>query len=91
MSNVKHIVLDVLKPLKPNVLELAEALANHGRDYRVCIDVKGVDAKTETVLIEIEGEHIDYEAVEEVIASLGGSVHSIDRVEVHGGNGPGDD
>lgn len=86
MTQVKHVVLDVLKPHQPNVLELAQALAAQARDYRVRIDVEAVDEKTETVVIAIEGEQVDYEAIANVITSLGGSVHSIDQVEVHGGS-----
>jgi hypothetical protein len=89
MSQVKQIVLDVLKPHSPNVLELARTLADAGQDYDVCIDVTGVDEKTETVLIEITGNHIDYETIDKAITSLGGSVHSIDRVEVQGDSGSG--
>lgn len=84
MTQVKHVVLDVLKPHHPNVLELAQALAAQGPSYRVRIEVETVDEKTETVVIEIEADDVDYEAVAAAITALGGSVHSIDRVEVHG-------
>lgn len=84
MSQVKRVVLDVLKPHTPNILDIAKALAAVGQQYCVCIDVKGVDEKTETVLIDLEADDIDYNAVVEVITDLGGSVHSIDQVEVHG-------
>ena len=81
---IKHLVLDVLKPHHPNVMEVAGELAGIGSDYRIRINVQAVDEKTETVEIEIEAENADYEAIAAVIASLGGSVHSIDQVEVHG-------
>jgi hypothetical protein len=84
MVKIKQILLDVLKLHTPNVLEFAQALADLGHDYRVCIDVKGVDEKTETLLIKVNSEHIDYARIDEVITSLGGSIHSIDSVEVHG-------
>ena len=38
--------------------------------------------KTETTVITIEGEDVPYDAVVETITRLGGSVHSIDEVEV---------
>ena len=41
-----------------------------------------MDEKTETVQIIIEGEDIDFDVITETIASLGGSLHSIDEVEV---------
>ncbi len=85
MPRVKHVVLDVLKPHHPNVLEFAQALAAQGPDFRVRIDVRAVDEKTETIVIEIDAGEIDYASVADIITSLGGSVHSIDQVEVHGG------
>lgn len=84
MPQVKHIVLDVLKPHSPNVLEFAEAIAAAGPGYRVSIDVEAVDEKTETVIIDIEGDDLVLESLVEVIKGLGGSVHSIDHVRVQG-------
>ena len=81
---VKQVVLDVLKPHKPDVLVLAEGIAALGGDYRVEIEVLGVDEQTETVMINILGDNVDREAVVSIVTSLGGSVHSIDRVKVHG-------
>lgn len=83
-TKIKHVVLDVLKPHNPNVMELASALASISPDYRVRIDVQAVDEKTETVVIDIEAEDADYDVIAQSIASLGGSVHSIDQVVVHG-------
>ncbi|MEN8176450.1 MAG: DUF211 domain-containing protein [Pseudomonadota bacterium] len=85
MTYVKHIVLDVLKPHQPNALEFARGLAERGGDFLVTISVQAVDEKTESVLIEIRGGDIDFDAVQEAIGELGGSVHSIDAVEVQGG------
>lgn len=85
MPQIKQIVLDVLKPHHPTVLELACAIATQASDYRVRITVEAVDEKTESVLIEIDGADIDMATIEETIRGLGGSVHSIDKVEVVGG------
>jgi len=82
MVLVKRIVLDVLKPHEPNALEFSQALANAGGDYRVCITVLEVDKKTETLEVVIEGDAIDFDAVQSSISELGGSLHSIDKVEV---------
>jgi VCBS repeat-containing protein len=83
MVLVKRIVLDVLKPHQPNGLEFAKAIAEHGADYRVTFTVQEVDEKTETVQIIIEGQDIDFDIITETITSLGGSLHSIDEVEVN--------
>ena len=82
MVLVKRIVLDVLKPHQPNGLEFAKAIAEHGVDYRVIFTVQEVDEKTETVQIIIEGHDVDFDAITETIANLGGSLHSIDEIEV---------
>ena len=81
MVLVKKLVLDVLKPHQPNVLEFARALATSGGDYRVDITVVEVDENTETLQVVIEGEAIDFESIQSSISDLGGSLHSIDQVE----------
>lgn len=82
MVSTKKIVLDVLKPHQPNVLEFSRAIANTGIDYRVRLIVLEMDENTETIQIEIEGSAIDFESIQSAISSMGGSLHSIDEVEV---------
>lgn len=82
MVSVKRIVLDVLKPHQPNALEFSRAIARAGADYRVCLTVIEVDENTETLQIEVSGNAIDIEAVQSAISDMGGSLHSIDQVEV---------
>jgi hypothetical protein len=82
MVVVKRIVLDVLKPHQPNVLELSQTIAKVGFDYQVHLTVLEVDEHTETVVIEIESSSIDFEAIQSAIKKFGGSLHSIDEVEV---------
>jgi hypothetical protein len=82
MVSVKRIVLDVLKPHQPNALDFCRSIAETGGDYRVRLTVSEVDEHTETLAIAIEGSAIDFEAVQSVINSMGGSLHSIDEVEV---------
>ena len=84
MVLVKRLVLDVLKPHQPNALEFSQALATAGGDYRVCTTVLEVDEKTETLKVVIEGDAINFDAVQSSISGLGGSLHSIDEVEVQG-------
>ena len=89
MVLVKRLVLDVLKPHQPNALEFAQALAETGGDYRVCITVLEVDENTDTLQVVVEGDAIDFDAVHSVIGELGGSLHSIDEVEVQSEAQPG--
>jgi hypothetical protein len=83
MVCVKRIVLDVLKPHQPNALEFSQAIAKVGVDYHVHLIVLEVDKNTETIQIELQGNAIDFAAIQAAITSMGGSLHSIDEVEVH--------
>ena len=82
MVRVKRLTLDVLKPHQPNALEFSKAIAEAGVDYHVHLIVLEVDKSTETIQIELEGSAIDFEVIQNAITSMGGSLHSIDEVEV---------
>jgi hypothetical protein len=84
MTCIKRLILDVLKPHHPNALEFAAALAEVGEQMRIKLRVEAVDEKTESATVIIEDENIDFEAISTRIAELGGSIHSIDEVEVEG-------
>ena len=84
MTDMRRIVLDVLKPHEPNGVDFTRAIANLSPDYQVRLTVIEVDEKTESVIMVIEGENIDFEPISELIKKLGASVHSIDEVEIHG-------
>ncbi len=86
MVYVKHLVLDILKPHQPNALEFSSKLAETGENYHVVLSVLEVDENTETIQIEISAEHIDFDAIQQAISSMGGSLHSIDQVEVSSGS-----
>jgi hypothetical protein len=82
MVHIKRVVLDVLKPHNPNALDFTTAIAEKVPDCRIKLTVTAMDEKTETVLLMIEGEQVQFNVISEVIGSLGGSIHSIDEVEV---------
>jgi hypothetical protein len=82
MVVLKRIMLDVLKPHQPDSLEFSQAIARAGEDYRVCLTVIEMDENTETLQLEVEASAIDFKAIESAITSMGGSLHSIDQVEV---------
>lgn len=83
MGSVKRIVMDVLKPHQPSSIEFAQAIAKVGVDYKVRLTVVEMDENTETLLIEVEGNDINFEAIQSTLSDMGGSLHSIDEVEVH--------
>ena len=83
MVTIKRLVLDVLKPRDPDALEFAGAIAGRNRDCRVTVTVTEVDQKTETTVVTVAGSDISYDSIVQTIGDLGGSIHSIDEVEVH--------
>ena len=86
MAIVKKLVLDVLKPHRPNALEFAQAIASDKGNCRVRVTVIEVDENTETLQVVVEGKSIDFDSIQSAIGDLGGSLHSIDEVEVEGGD-----
>lgn len=82
MVCVKKLVLDILKPHQPNALEFSCTLAEVGDDYRVSLNVIEMDENTETLQVVIEGNNIDFDAIQSAITNMSGSLHSIDVVEV---------
>ena len=82
MIALKRLVLDVLKPHQPNALEFSQTLAAVGPDYRVHLTVCEIDEHTETLRIVVEGAALDFDGIQAAITRMGGSLHSIDEVEV---------
>jgi len=85
MAKLRRIVLDVLKPHEPGVVEFAGILADHLADCRVRLEVEERDEKTESVTVEVTGGDINFEDLAAGITEMGGSVHSVDEVEVDPG------
>lgn len=89
MTRVKKIVLDVLKPHQPNSLRFAQAIAGVGEAYCVSLVVVEVDEHTETVQMSVDAPAVDFDAIEAAVREMGGSIHSIDQVEVVNEEAPG--
>ena len=80
MTAIKRIILDVLKPHAPSIIEVAERLSNLEGISGVNITLEEVDAETDSIKITIEGNNIDYESVKREITECGAVIHSIDGV-----------
>ena len=80
MTNIKRIILDVLKPHTPSIIEVAEKIGRLDGISGVNISLEEVDADTDSVKITIEGNNIDYELVKNEITECGAVIHSIDGV-----------
>ena len=80
MARIRRLVLDTLKPHEPSIIEMAAQLSELAGISAVNISIYEMDRKVENAKITIEGENIVYQHVLEIIADLGGAVHSIDEV-----------
>jgi hypothetical protein len=80
MGKVRRLVLDVLKPLDPTIIQLAQLLSGLSGVEAVNISIYEIDRRVENAKITIEGSDILYESVVETIQENGGTVHSIDEV-----------
>ncbi len=82
MLQIKRLVLDVLKPHQPDVLEFARAIAAQVEDSCVKLKVLEMDDKTETLELIVEGSNLKLDTIVSAINEMGGSLHSVDGVEV---------
>ncbi|OQA22047.1 MAG: hypothetical protein BWY60_00379 [Actinobacteria bacterium ADurb.Bin346] len=80
MARIRRLVLDVLKPHSPNLVDLATQLADLEGVAGVDISLKEMDQKVENVKITCEGDNISLEEIERVIIQNGASIHSMDKV-----------
>ncbi len=80
MTDIRRLVLDVLKPHHPSIVELSQHLSILDGTSGVNITIIEVDQDTETVKITIEGNAIIFEDVEATITEAGAVIHSVDSV-----------
>ncbi len=81
MGKIRLIVLDVLKPHNPTILELAEALESLPSVLGVDITLFEIDSKVENVKLTLGGDDLKYGEIQQVIQDSGATVHSIDKIQ----------
>ena len=79
MGKVRRLVLDVLKPLDPTIIELSRVLSELPGVEAVNISIYEIDRRVENAKITVEGSDLNYEMIQQVIGDEGGTVHSIDE------------
>ena len=80
MGNLRRLVLDVLKPLEPSIVELVQLLAELEGVDGANISIYEIDRRVENAKITIEGHDLRYDDISRVIDENGGAIHSIDEV-----------
>ena len=80
---IKHLILDVLKPHIPSIVELSKAVVAdvNGID-KVVSEIVEMDQETESIKMQVYGQHIDLDKLIKVLRNFGASLHSIDEVIV---------
>lgn len=79
---IKHLVLDVLKPHAPSLPEFASFLGELRGVTRVDVSLVEMDERTESLKVVIEGTEINYDQLKEHMARQGAVIHSVDQVVV---------
>ena len=76
---IRRLVLDVLKPHNPSVVELSEELSHLEGVEGVNIIIYEIDQQVENAKIIIAGE-IDFESIKKKLEEMGATIHSVDEV-----------
>jgi len=80
MASVRRLVLDVLKPHDPPLVDFSNQIARVDGVAGVTCSLIELDREVQNVEVTLEGEDLDLAAIEETVEGLGGTVHSIDLV-----------
>lgn len=77
---IRRLILDVLKPHKPNVVEVSEALSHLDGVEGVNIIINEIDQQVENAKVIVVGISISFEAIQKKLQEFGATIHSIDEV-----------
>ncbi len=81
--NLRRVVLDVDKAKdRPELIDIAEAIADVLGVESANIAVNEIDVETMGTIITVEGSDIDYKALIKAIEGSGAAVHSVDELVV---------
>lgn len=79
--NIRRLLLDVDKSKQnPSLPEIAEEIEKVEGVEGVAIEVNEIDNETVGMNITIEGEQLNYHAIEKAIEKTGAVVHSVDQL-----------
>lgn len=73
-------MLDVLKPHKPSIVNVAMKLSKAEGVSGVNCILSEVDQETENIKVIVEGPNIDFEEVSGILEEMGAVIHSVDGV-----------
>jgi len=77
---IRRLILDVLKPHKPSVVELSEVLSHLEGVEGVNIIIYEIDQQVENAKVIIAGNPINFEEIKKKLEEMGATIHSVDEV-----------
>ena len=80
MVAVRRLVIDVLKPHDPPLVEFAKRVGEVDSVEGVSASLIELDNEVQNVKLTFEGADVAFESIEEAVSGLGGTVHSVDEV-----------
>lgn len=80
MAAVRRLVIDVLKPHDPSVLEFTNQVAGTAEVEGVTASLIELDQEVQNIKLTFEGEDLNFDEIKEKIEHLGGTIHSVDQV-----------
>ena len=80
--SLSRVVLDILKPHIPNLVEFSREVSKVDGVERVNAVLVEVDAETDSIKLTVEGKKIRFDRLESKIKELGAAIHSVDEVVV---------
>ena len=83
-SSLSRVVLDILKPHIPSLVEFCREISKVKGVKKVNGIVVEVDAETDSIKLTVEGRNIDFEELQSAVKRLGAAIHSVDEVLVEG-------
>lgn len=80
VGDIRRLVLDVLKPHSPSIVDISRKLSALRGVNGVNCTLEEVDQETETLKITIEGDDLDFEKIKSTLEESGADIHSVDSV-----------
>ena len=80
MTAVRRLVIDVLKPHDPPLVEFTRRVSEIESVDGVTSALIELDQEVQNVKLTFEGTGLEYDAIEETVEGLGATVHSVDEV-----------
>jgi hypothetical protein len=80
MAPVRRLVIDVLKPHDPPLVEFTRRMSESESVEGVNASLIELDNEVQNLKLTLEGEAVDYASIVDRVERLGGTVHSVDEV-----------